>query len=433
MKIQFKKMALAMGVLAATSLPAHAIIEAVPGEANLLPLVVHSRVGAVQVVDTYFRVTVPKAVGNDVILNDYTAPNSSPTNGTKASPGSEDPGAAALSYWSGGVYFPVSGSALHWYFLNHRSEKVANGTFNVSQDDVDVRRWSQLGGPAWNNYPGYMIIVTDAGNKGNAANFSFTVDTWLRVQNKVLSLPTIPMSDGADDKPAIGVPTVTNNVVEIRGNQLSPKASPLITGQPTVWSDGLPNSTVIDLALGSTRNTLAVVWNDVNGDKLWTGISAYRFDNYEQKCSGSISLPDELNIIAVGKEAVQPAGAQWWKNLVKPDGKQFVAWNYICDVDTAYLAAAQEDNYVEDDADAFRGLGGECVEANGDNDPSCFAANTFPGGFVKLVLPEPRDNKKFAPEGAAVTFTIPLIGVQHRVAGAAILGHFRGAFTDVPN
>jgi hypothetical protein len=454
MKVQFKKMALAMGTLAVTSLPAHAIIEAVPGEANLLPLMVHSETGGIQDVDTLIRITVPKAVGNDVILNDYTAPNSSPTNGDKAKPGSEDPGAAALSYWTPSGINRVTGSNLHWYFFNHRSEKVANGTIPVTQDDVVIRRWPSLGGPAWNNQPGYMIIVTDAGNKGDAANFSFTVDTWLRVQNKVLSLPTIPMSDGADNKPsASSLPTITNNVVEIRGNQLDPIASPLITGQPTVWSDGQPNSTVIDLAIGSTRNTLAVVWNDVNGNNLWTGISAYRFNNHEEKCSGSISLPDELNIIAVGKEAIGPSSEPgngdtnpeapyWWQRLVKPDGKKFVQYNYICDVDTG---SGSEDEYSApsglsggygyDDAvtEAWLGIGGECGPFNGDEEPNCVVANSSPGGFVKLVLPEPFDNAKFAPEAAAVTFTIPLIGNDQRVAGAAILGHYRGAFTDAPN
>lgn len=433
MKTNFKKMAMAMGVtgaLAGVSIPAHAIIEAVPGEAALIPLMVHGThdgENRTHSINTVVRIGVPKSVGNDVILNYYTAPNSSPTNGTKQAPGSEDPGAIALAKPGTELNdFPET-SHVHWYFMDQRSVKRLNGTIPVSQDDVEVFDWRSLSGGAYRNKPGYMILVTDSGNAGKKADFSFTTDAWLVVdEEKATSIPTLPMSDGAD---VAGVgPTIENNVVEVQGGLLSPKASPLITGQPTIWSDGKPNVSVFDLPLSNQGGgTLAIIWNDRNADAKWSDITAFRFNDYEENCSGSISLPNELNLVFVGTSQYDHGGTGIWYNLEKnwsgAPGKggsgnwRALESNWICTVNTSWASA---DAYTTT-SEAIAALGGGKLDE---------------GGFVKLVLPELADNSLNRPEGAALMFTIPLDGrflAHGQPVGGIVMSHFRGAFTDAPN
>ena len=92
MNVKFKKLALSAGITAALggfSMPSHAIIEAAPGEALLVPFVVYNDgvIGGTTPINTIVELTVPGSVGHDTIPNFYTASHTSPTNpGAKFAP-----------------------------------------------------------------------------------------------------------------------------------------------------------------------------------------------------------------------------------------------------------------------------------------------------------------------------------------------------------
>lgn len=513
MKTNFKKLAMAAGVttaLAGMSIPAHAIFVGDPGEAALIPLAVHSP----NYLNTVVKITVPKSVGNDVISNFYTAPNSSPTNGTKApgSPGSESPGAPALLAGTG-VNEPSFNTApassfIHWYWLNAQSQHEVNGQFPVSQDDVAVFDWRAVdtGNVGLNRY-GYLVFVTAAGDEGKAANFSFFTDAWLVIgntpaANTKVSIPAIPLSDGPDGKS--DAPTLDNNVVELTtAGGLVVKVSPLVSGNRTIWSDGKPNNYVFDLPLansfgqapGSSGSaTVAVVWNDrnagwKNNDPAqgpagpWRSIPAFRFTNNEVKCSGRISLPDQLNVTFIGTSFAPPPPLRSPNTLAVPSatgsGALYEAWNKAFPPPPApegnsnrgsELQPGVWDNITPDpdpyggasalDADDATYVASNRICTPPWNDGpnnSPLPSTNYPfsgsgpvftawndaglsGGFVKVVAPEPNDNNLQTVEGAAVYFTIPIFNNNWGTwsgwplfLGDTLLGHPAGAFTTAVN
>jgi hypothetical protein len=486
MKTNFKKLALAAGVtvgMAGVSIPAHAIMVGDPGEAALVPLAVHAN----GYLNTVVKITVPKSVGNDVISNFYTALNSSPTNGAWNNPGSEAPGDANLVVGSPTLASNCSGAAgattnscVHWYWLDETSVHRANGQIPVSQDDVAVFDWRAVSGGNFASQLGYLVFVTEEANYGRAANFSFFTDAWLVVgaaanANVKVSIPSLPMSDGAD---TTDEPTLSNNVVEYNtSGQLVVRASPLVTGMRTIWSDGRPNVYVFDLPLannyqvpGWNAGTIAVVWNDRNAG--WTGqaqvgpwrdIPAFRFNNNEAKCSGRIPLPEEVNLIYIPRELAAGSPAivgpsetwadlfkTWWGGFVPPaqetgNGPIPGVWGTLGVVDpyssTETASGVDSAQFV-----ATRRICTVPVNDGANNAPlpatnlpaTVFNNVQLSGGFVKVVAPEPADNNLNTVEGAAVMFTIPIHadGIWAGwplFLGDSLLGHPAGAFTNAPN
>lgn len=512
MKTNFKKLALAAGItagMAGVSIPAHAIMVGDPGEAALVPLAVHSP----GFLNTVVKITVPKSVGNDIISNFYTAPNSSPTNGTKAAPGPENPGVPGLVAGTG-VNEPSFAAApqtsfIHWYWLNVHSEHEVNSQFPVSQDDVAVFDWAAVdtGNVGLNRF-GYLVFVTEMGNQGKAANFSFFTDAWLVVGNNAIvntkvSIPSLPMSDGPDG--TTDSPTIANNVVEISTtNELIVRASPLVTGNRTIWSDGKSNNYVFDLPLANSfgaapgvpgARTVSVVWNDRNAGHAnpfqpvgpltgkWASIPAFRFTNNEVKCSGKISLPDQLNVNIIGSTVAPPPPSRVPNNIIVPSAVQehpgveavIEAWANnpppLCDDyhggaackgqgDTEYPGVWNlVDDFTSDQvAQSSAADGAQWYAAtnictpplnDGANNAPLPATNlltTFAndagmsGGFVKVVAPEPADNNLNTVEGAAVYFTLPIFDNDWGgwsgwplFLGDTLLGHPAGAFTTATN
>jgi len=508
MTINLKKTAIAAGMLtalAATSMSAHAMRETEAGEANLVPFVLWDigpyvalnedygttnalpstpefvpcgdarasgpcfYAGANGIegfgVNTLIKITVPAAVGSDVIPNEYTACHSSPVNHDEPlTPGecATDPAELASANDIDPALVPKN--KVHWFFMNQASEHVVDGSIDVTPDDVAIIDWghvvksrSKVG--QLNTKAGYIVLTTEEGAKGHAADFSFFAEAWMimglqlagtdtpypDIQIGLLDakLPVIPMNDGADPAPVPQVeatPTEENSVIETSNGRYNIWASPLVGGIRTNWSDGDGTDiTLVDVTLGN-RNivigepnmlnlaqvpTLLVGWNDRNAEN-WDSIPVDIFNDSEEQCSDSISMPWQLNLIWVQTDVT--AG-----NV--PGYPAFPVPDFITTDSIAHPGHEQGQDVVL------------CVpsqEAPVFVDPLGLTGleTLLEGGFVKMYLPEPVDSGRNAPESAGVFFSIPL---QYNVeleslGGPSVsnitlipfetsLGHARGSFT----
>ena len=397
MNTKFKKLALSAGIAAALggfSMPSHAIIEGVAGEALLVPFAIYDdgTNDSTALVNTIVEITVPGSVGLDTIPNNFTASHSTPT-GTAMT--FNNPNLNVQKWTTAGT------SGIHWYFFDQESLHQANGTIPVTADDLVLFDWGQQvrsGGNALNQVPGYLVFGTekarlqDGAIPGShaAADFSFFGDAYLVTTSKSLpeflgivdaKLPVLPMNDGAD---APGQTKVTvDNQVLYRSNLVF-DVSPLVSGMRTVWSDGVPNITVFDLSLGERQYpTLHVFWNDDN--RLYTA-DADVFDDAENSCSSPIPLPWEVNVIWISPSD-QWGLAPPWKNL-----------------NTTQLCYPNGINH-----------------------------DLHHPGFVRYQIPEQGDTNIGVPEQAAVAFSIlwqhtHTRGILDTVPVETSLGHERGKF-----
>lgn len=461
MKTNFKQLALAGSVaaLAGASIPAQAIIVGAPGEAALVPFAVYTNNGQAGSWDfnTLVRVTVPSQLGNDVIQNCYTAPHVSPGNTAQQ----------GCNVLQTGLELPseiATNNTVHWYFLDQRSVHRLNGTFPVTADDTYLFNWEEKASGQLPGTIGYLLFVNENAANGGNAQFAFNTDAYLTFElnnglavdeysDEIVWIPSLPMADGADA--GATQPTLANNVVEYMGGQLVLEASPLVAGERTIWADGILNNYVFDLPLAVNQNddiaaandtpylqqgTIAVVWNDRNVDAPWTGMVAYRYNNNEQRCSGNISLPDELNLLYIPRQS-QEGNA----SVTDPRFAGFPgAWQSLNEI-SPYSSASSEAG------SSFAATTGICntrwdvvagnanaqgtAPGNGNNGYSDYGVD---GGFVKIVAVEPADPATFTPEGAAVMFTIPVLvdgrapaQFQGWPTGQTMLGHSRGAFSTI--
>lgn len=442
MSMSFKKTAMAAGMftaLAGASMSANAMREGEPGEANLVPFVLWSSCAVPERniddclgINTVIKITVPMSVGNDIIPNFYTAAHSSPTNGTIDRPGPEWPANPAV----------VPSNRIRWYFLDRRSVHQLNGAIQVTPDDVAVIDWGAFlrkhgVSRRFDDFPGYMVLVTEAGSRGLDADFSFFAEAYMfhgeRAGGGVLGvtdtkIPVMPMNDGAD----VGTrPTLENSVIET-GVNMNVIASPLAAGIRTNWSDGrLGDVAVVDLSLGNRSvpigdmvsplqiPTLLVVWNDRNAGARWTGLGVEIFNDKEEKCSDTISLPDQLNLV-------------WVQTSVTAGHANIPAWpvpRFITRFGTDRVFCVPP--YMETPVtDPFGAIAFE---------------NLLQGGFMKLYLPEPIDSGIRRPESAAVAWSVPMryhvtletnletgewvFTDESMIPFETALGHPRGMFT----
>ncbi|EGV19383.1 hypothetical protein [Thiocapsa marina] len=293
MSSNFKKLAIAAGVsagLAAVSVPSYAVIPGPAGEALLIPLVAHGG-DVAGGSNTIIQVTIPGTVGFDSIPNDFTAPNTTPTN-------------------PGPTLFPVDadlvpGNAIHWYWFDKESVHRLNRMVPVTADDVVVIDWLQASGGSFAGQEGYMVIGTEIARTGAAADFAMFGEAWFELYSDdtadrvgtLAQIPVLPMSDGVDG--AFDSPVSKADNVKYNSAGIPRAVSPLISGMRTNRSDGILNdTTVFNLAL-SDRNfpSVHVVWLDVNLDDDGRGLGVDVFDSDEFSCSGSVDLPYELNVI----------------------------------------------------------------------------------------------------------------------------------------
>ena len=300
MATNFMKTALQAAVvagLAASSFGAHAALQAVPGEAQLVPLVYHNMPSknyspmASDIWDTAIRLEVPNSLGKDTVIQ-ITSLSSTPT----STPAIESKGQPTDS--NGKV-------ALHWYFLDMSSNHVIDGSVSATLDDV-AEWWASDFIPA--NYTGYVVLVNESAVNGGAAKDAFFADAFMVNEGvglpgvldglpNVVSIPTYAMDDGVD---TTTYPTPFNNVIESQLFTTAPKfpvASPVHSGIRTNSSVYTNNIRLFDLALADRAyfDNILVVWNDRNGMTQ----QASEYDDDEHSCSTTISLPQQLNLLYV--------------------------------------------------------------------------------------------------------------------------------------
>lgn len=330
MKTNFKKLALMAGVsaaMAAGSMSAHAVIQAVPAPAVLIPL--FSTVGT-----TTVRIEVPSSVGLDSVVNLYGGPNTLPGGGIASSNV-----AVGLSASAPSSSTPVT-SKLHWFFMDNESNEMANASFPVSANDVIEFDGNTMPAgftgstantvdldAANNNTNGYLVIINESAYLGGAPAFSFQADAFWNpgtinsVVFPINNIPVIPLTDAADNGAA--APSLTNNVLEDVSGVPSgaaygggPIVSPLVSGIRL----GVANASgaaenwfrAIDFQInGANGSEQYVVWNDrnasanvVNGAIVTTpGVSGtmLSYDCNENAVSiPALSLENQLNFVSFG-------------------------------------------------------------------------------------------------------------------------------------
>lgn len=452
MNTSFRRTAIAAGMfttLAGASMSANAMIVGDAGEANLVPFVVwddailDDAADTVTSINTIVKITVPGAVGNKTIPNRFTAIHTTPTNGSFAVPGLNVPPFTGLQ--------SAHTAKIHWYFLDQKSVHRLDGTIPVTPNDSAVIDWGAVvkaSGiqPQLNGTVGYLVLTTETASTGVAdADFAFFAEAWaiagidgdgalingggtIGVVDAVI--PVVPMADGADPVPN-GVPTADNQVIQ-RGTNKSVKVSPLFSGIPTNWSDGDPIQQIkeVDVTLGNRSTqigsvtnpfqipTLVVVWNDRNagttkglppGWNDWSSIGVDVYNEQEESCSATITLPWQLNLLWVETDVSAPYPAPAFIDKLSPFG---------------YGPQGQQTLL--------------CVPPVAPFDPLA-VTKLFQGGFLRMYLPEQVDSMINQPESAAVIFSIPLQYNVNFEAGQPIgvsvipfetaLGHDRGIFT----
>lgn len=296
MKTNFKKIAILAGTtaaMAAGSMSAHAVITAVPAPAQLVPLFYYNNN-----ISTKVRITAPKSVGSDTVINLLGAPL---------------PVATSWSTTSATSFTGTSTNAkIHYYVMSQTSKEVYDGTITVTPDDEYFLSSEAIGptSPMVSGTPYYLILTNENANLGGTPNFSFTAEAWISNTSGAAAIPdavSIPVLGLADTADSTSYPTPTNNVIEaFTSAQGGPVASPIISGirlssttaglvyrvvdVPFVGNNGAINNS------DNVYNTL-VAWNDRNG---MTG-RLYSLSSDEVLQSlGPFSLPNQLNIVKLG-------------------------------------------------------------------------------------------------------------------------------------
>lgn len=322
-----------LGALAAG--PAVAEVTGVPGEALLVPLVMNNANrgtdNGVAFTNTYVQVRIPTTLGNDFVMNRYTAPNVTQS-GTVTTPANNDP-----DY------------RIHWTFYDYKSKQPLNNTCEVSPGDVVM--WTtdtdlldatvdptdpdsaELGdvvvcGQALPRRIGYLVIQTYSGADGAAADFAMEGTAYLTDfdfdgnelndnGDNLLSIPVIPMADGADpfvpgQAPVIdcdaSLQVAANEVINqgaVDGTATNPcKAAPLAAGVRLNNGDGFQNTVHLSAGVqmgysdpvdtGTPGYSLHVFWfPTVDEDRLASG---FMWDTDENPCSQDTPLPWEVNM-----------------------------------------------------------------------------------------------------------------------------------------
>jgi hypothetical protein len=453
----FRKTVAASSIAAALvglSGPANAIIEAMPGEALLVPLVlfdpgqpfiaptpgsVDPGTGVITPADpgqpfvpqmnTLVQVTVPAVVGFDTIPAFFTAPNSTPTN-AGALPFPEEPALGAEGAFSAGV---------HVFVFNEQSVEIDNFMLPTSPDDFIMINW---GDRVVNNAPtlagqkGYMIITNEKSDPAfypngwlSPAQFSMMGDAYL-VWNPLANvglpgvglvdtkIPVLPMSDGAN-LPTDAPSTADNVIFDSDGTIVT--ASPLTSGMRTNLSDGdLSDFTLFDLTMSNRfAPTLHVIWVDEN---IGQSRTQFVYDDDEKQCSQPIPILNELQVYWTSPALLWPNTA----TTDAPDGGLFE------DVTLPWVDLATELCYPD------RGA----IVINPGNPGQLFdllESNILYPGFVRFRIDEYVDTGIGAPESAAVAFSIQLqvdildeegdlLFTPQLLPVETALGHERGSF-----
>jgi hypothetical protein len=334
MKTNFKKLALMAGVSAAMaggSMSAHAVIQAVPAPAALVPVVISGDADgagpSTSLSTTTFRIEVPSSVGLDSIVNLFQGATqvgaTIPASGVAAGLSTSVSGAASSAT-----------SRLHWYFMDRDSNEVIDSSFPVSANDVveftsnNMPNNTGVNAISLGNSAGYLVIVNESAHLGGAPTFAFQADafiTHVSGQTTVVNpIPVFPLTDTADNQAA--APTLSNNVLEdVSGVPAGapygggPIVSPLMSGIRLAAANagGAPESwlRVIDFPInGQNSSEVYAIWSDrndslntVNGAIVVTPATTGAVVSYDcnenPQSGGSLSVDQQLEFLRIGGNA----------------------------------------------------------------------------------------------------------------------------------
>lgn len=437
MKPKLNKLALSIGVaagLATASMPSHAVMGGVAGEAQLVPFALwdpgiagpvldgvapdlagFTNINSIGSVNTLVEITVPAAMGLDTVPNLFTASHTTPTEFPNPILPAENTGAHIDQDLAGG-------NAIHWYFFDEESKHVTDGSIPVTADDFYLFNWGTHA--EQKNLPnllrgvkGYLVFTTEVARDGSPADFSFFADSYMVFPIAIglidAKIPTLALNDGQDIKVGGVVdtqPTIDNQVI-YDGN-IPVQVSPLISGMRTNFSDGIPDKYVFDLTLSDRwLPTLHVLWNDGNyGDTAQLVV----YDHEEHPCSDTQPLPNELNVVWVSNQYLEvPIDGDI---VVAAGGPPQFAGKKILSPPLLNLWGT-----VTPGVGPLAGIDPANNPANWPGLPWLDAARSYcypdgatewdiaaNPGFVRYVLPEPYDNNVDVPETAGVAFSVQL-------------------------
>jgi hypothetical protein len=343
--MKFRQLTIASSVclaLAGGSGLANAAITGVPGEAlQVVGVVTGGGTSAVPLftglIETNIGLRVPITIGQDTVINQYTAPHTT-VSGTTTTQVLNDP-------------------RIYWTLFNENSVKVEDGYCHVSPGDVvlwttdfvtkQVQQQQQAGilgagipgipspvcGPSVRPRFGYVIFETISGADGMTADFAFTAEAMAEVGvviGATVGLPVFPMADGADPLPAgSGYPVYQNEVITGTGTYndgfaTSPvRYSPIPAGIRLSDADANPNENVVTQMpiagpAGGSGMSLHVLWFPNNDPNRFS--FGEIFDDAEGHCSQPTLLPRQLNAWLYNYQLVGaptfPPNAPNWANLV---------------------------------------------------------------------------------------------------------------------
>lgn len=355
--MKFRKLALASAAMAAMGVNglATAGVTGLPGEGLLVPLVLGTD-GDVDAdsIATYVTLSVPGTIGQDTMINFFTAPHSTAILTTTT----QEPKDARI----------------RWTLFDVNSTRVADGYCPISNNDVTVwtndarliniqraqdRAMVGLGlvgipsnvcGYTGDLRFGYLVFQTVEGALGRDADFAMAGDAGIAINTDgflpsldgVLGIPVFPMADGADaslnQAPALFNEIIASSYSTVlqpkdyapifAGNRMNDALPPLNTnevivqmpiqgpGTLGVW-DGFPTPVV---PTSMPNISLHAFWFDrVNPSR---SVTVDMYDDMEQPCSFTLPMPREVAVFAPNGwiTPVQfPPGSsnlpQGWENL----------------------------------------------------------------------------------------------------------------------
>jgi hypothetical protein len=302
---------------------------------------------------TYVTLSVPGTIGQDTMINFFTAPHSTaPLTTTTQAP---------------------KDARIRWTLFDVNSVRVADGYCPISNNDITV--WSNdarliniqraqdraLVGRGVDDVPsnvcgytcdlriGYLVFQTVEGALGRDADFAMSGDAGIAINtlgvlpslDGVLGIPVFPMADGADaslnQAPALFNEIIASSYQTVlqpkdyapifAGNRMNDSLPPVNTnevivqmpiqgpGTLGVW-DGIP--LVVPTSIPNI--SLHAFWFDrVNPAR---NVTVDMYDDMEQPCSFTLPMPREVAVFAPNGwiNPVQfPSGSsnlpQGWENL----------------------------------------------------------------------------------------------------------------------
>jgi hypothetical protein len=282
MLANFKKVGVAAAVAAAlgASGAAHAVLQGVPGDALLIPHVATTGLGKL---NTMISVVVADPANVNVgQFSTLTGPKSaSGCNGE-----------------------------LHWFFFSIKSVKIADGFIPVTCDDWVGIDWGKVvegtdSGkpiPSALGVPGYMVIADAAASETKASGMILYGSTFY-IQGNWASqayIPVLPLIDTVD--------TALNDEVLHKGTSSLLEVNPvtagmLLPGSATETAYFSLRYFVQDKPEGGVGGSTAFVLWFPDNSTLRDNQTILVFDEDEDYISASTTIPNELNILAVGLDA----------------------------------------------------------------------------------------------------------------------------------